>query len=40
MRIDVYMDYVVVEGQRINRPSYIGRSAWMGWWEARQGGKL
>ena len=31
--IDVYMDYVVVEGQTLRRAVYIPRAVWMRWWE-------
>lgn len=36
MKIDIYMDYVVVEGTTVPRPSHISRSDWMRWWEARK----
>jgi hypothetical protein len=31
--IDIYMDYVIAFGQRINRPSRISRSVWIEYWE-------
>jgi hypothetical protein len=31
--IEVFMDYVLICGQRINRPNRISRSAWMSYWE-------
>jgi cytidylate kinase len=33
MKIEVYMDYVLIEGQRVNRPMRIARSNWMRYWE-------
>jgi hypothetical protein len=33
MKIDVYTDHVIIEGQTIRRPSYISRSQWMQQWE-------
>jgi hypothetical protein len=33
MKIDIYMDHVIIEGQTIRRPSYISRGHWMQWWE-------
>jgi hypothetical protein len=33
--IDVYMDYVVAFGQRIERPSRMARSQWIKYWEIR-----
>ena len=36
MEIIVHMDYVIIVGQIVKRPSYISRSAWMAYWEARQ----
>lgn len=33
MSIDIYMDYVVVEGQVVKRPDYISRKVWMDQWE-------
>ena len=30
------MDYVVICGQRVNRPSWICRSAWLAFWEWRK----
>ena len=33
MIIDIYMDYVIIEGQRVNRPSAIPRSRWIRFWE-------
>jgi hypothetical protein len=32
MDIVVYMDYVLVLGQRIERPARITRSRWLGYW--------
>jgi hypothetical protein len=34
MLIDVYLDYVMVCGQRVDRPSYISRLAWENHWLA------
>lgn len=31
--IDLYMDYVIIEGQRVNRPPRLARSVWMAFWE-------
>jgi hypothetical protein len=28
-----YLDYVIIEGQRVNRPQSIPRSAWLAYWE-------
>ena len=36
MNIDVEMDAVVIEGQRVVRPSHIARSVWMDYWEMVQ----
>jgi hypothetical protein len=36
MQIDVYMDHVVIEGQVVQRPSYISRSKWMSFWGHRK----
>jgi Zn ribbon nucleic-acid-binding protein len=33
MKIDIYLDHVIVEGQTIKRPSYISRGQWLKWWE-------
>lgn len=33
MQIDIDMDHVTIDGQRVNRPSSMGRTAWMGFWE-------
>ena len=33
MEIDVYMDYVLVNSQRLDRPTRITRSRWMAYWE-------
>lgn len=33
MDIDVYMDHVIVNGVRVERPARISRSDWMAWWE-------
>ena len=33
MILDIYIDHVVFEGMRINRPSRITRSVWLGYWE-------
>jgi len=32
LRIEAGMDYVIVEGTRIERPSHIARSAWLSYW--------
>lgn len=31
--IDIYMDHVIVFGQRVNRPSWMSRWAWGTFWE-------
>jgi hypothetical protein len=31
--IEIHMDYVVVEGVRIDRPSRLSRSQWVEFWE-------
>lgn len=31
--VDIYPDYVIVFGQRVDRPSDIARSTWMKLWE-------
>lgn len=31
--VEVYMDYVLVCGQRVNRPKYVARSSWLWYWE-------
>jgi hypothetical protein len=36
MTIEVYMDYVIICGQRVNRPSWYARSLWLAFWEWRQ----
>jgi hypothetical protein len=36
MDIVVYMDYVIICGQRVNRPVNIGRSTWLQYWESLQ----
>ena len=33
VEIDVSMDFVTIEGQRVNRPDHISRSDWMRFWE-------
>jgi hypothetical protein len=33
LMIDVYMDYVIIEGRRVDRPSHIARSIWISQWE-------
>jgi hypothetical protein len=33
MQVDIYMDYVMFCGQRINRPNHVSRSDWMRVWE-------
>ena len=35
MKIDVYMDHVIIEGQTIRRPSYISRLQWLKFWETK-----
>jgi hypothetical protein len=36
MTIEIHMDYVLIEGHRINRPSRIARSQWILYWEQRE----
>jgi hypothetical protein len=31
--VEVHMDYVVVEGVRVDRPSRLSRSQWVYFWE-------
>ena len=33
MTVDIYKDYVMFEGKRIDRPSHIAPSDWIDWWE-------
>jgi hypothetical protein len=33
--IEAYMDYVLICGQRINRPASVARSEWLQFWETR-----
>lgn len=33
LQVDIYQDYVIIEGQRVNRPKAIARSDWMKLWE-------
>ena len=33
IRIDVDMDYVVIEGKRIDRPRRTPRSQWLSYWD-------
>jgi len=35
--IDIWPDYVMIEGQRVNRPSAISRSQWIRFWEQAKG---
>lgn len=34
--LEIYMDHVILFGQRIDRPSRMARSVWMRFWEERQ----
>jgi hypothetical protein len=40
LQIDVYMDYVVIEDQRVNRPYFVARSFWMRFWEGVSGARM
>jgi hypothetical protein len=31
--LSVFLDYVLLFGQRIDRPDYIARSTWLSHWE-------
>lgn len=31
--IDIYMDYVIAFGVRVNRPNRVSRSDWLDFWE-------
>jgi hypothetical protein len=31
--IEVYLDYVIMCGQIVRRPSYVSRSDWLAFWE-------
>jgi len=33
MIIEIYPDWVLINGVKVNRPSRIARSEWMKWWE-------
>jgi hypothetical protein len=33
LNVDVYMDYVIICGQIVRRPSYVSRSQWLAIWE-------
>lgn len=33
--VEINMDYVKINGQRVNRPSSVSRSDWLAWWEDR-----
>lgn len=35
IEIEVYMDYVLIEKQKVIRPAHISRSAWMSYWERK-----
>lgn len=33
MAVDVHLDFVVIEGYRVDRPKHIARSAWVDYWQ-------
>lgn len=33
MQIDPYADYVVIEGERLNRPRTVSPGQWLEFWE-------
>ena len=35
LRINIHIDYVEIEGTKVQRPSYISRSEWLELWEAK-----
>lgn len=37
MSIEVYIDWVVIAGQKVLRPKYISRSVWLRFWERLRG---
>jgi len=34
LEIIPYMDYVLIEGQRVSRPDHISRKRWLDYWES------
>lgn len=35
LKLEVYMDYIILEGTRVNRPARLSRSRWLAIWGGR-----